>query len=203
MFRERLLPKPFHFVNTLGAAAGHYVGRNLGLRGQNLFLTQRGDAFLASLLVAAADLELGLVSQALVGAVEECTLPLDEYRQRLSLVPEVQLAEGTHWMLLQPAEQVGGAVTLEITRFSSDAELTPHLRARREIPWSFAHTAAAHRKQAWHAALSPAPLYAPDLPFHDSRDAALLTHWLTHRDTPALGFLSPLGRCGSVFIGAR
>lgn len=202
LFRDRLLPKPFHFVNTLGAAAGHYVGRNLGLRGQNLFLTQRGDAFLAALLVAAADLELGIVSQALVGAVEECTLPLDEHRQRLCLAEEVQVGEGTHWMLLQAAQDSSGGVPLEISRFASDADLATHLLARadKSIAWSFAHAASAERRKRWSELLAHAPRHEPELAFHDSRDAALMTHWLNQLDPPRLGFISQLGRAGALCL---
>ena len=147
--RDHSLPKPFHFVNTLGSAAGHYVGKNLGLTGQNLFISRLGGAFQAALTVASADLALGIVSQALVGAVEECMLPLDEHRRRQGLARDLHVGEGSHWMLIEPGAR-SGCPTLTIQR--SDAEVV-------------------------------APRYEPNLPFHDSHDAARLTHWLTHRDT--------------------
>ncbi len=207
LFRDHLLPKPFHFVNTLGAAAGHHVGRNHGLCGQNLFLTQRGDAFQAALLVAAADLELRIVSQALVGAVEECTLPLDEHRQRSSLAQDVQVGEGTHWMLLQAAQDSSSAVPLVVSRFSSDDQLAAHLRTRANGTgaWCFAHAASLERRKRWSELLAHAPRYEPELAFHDSRDAALMTHWLEQRDTPRLGFIGQLGRAGALCLefGAR
>lgn len=147
--RDHLLPKPFHFVNTLGSAAGHYVAKNLGMCGQNLFISRCGGAFQAALTVAAADLELGIVSQALVGAVEECTLPLDEHRRRQGLSSDLKMAEGSHWILIEAGAR-SGCATLTIESRESAVFV---------------------------------PCYEPDLPFHDSRDAALLTHWLKHRDT--------------------
>jgi len=147
MCRDHLLPKPFHFVNTLGSAAGHYVTKNLGLCGQSLFVSRRGAAFEAALEIAAADLELGVVSQALVGAVEECALPLAEHRRRQGLASEIRVAEGSHWILLEP-EPRSGCATLRIASFAASST------------------------------------YEADLPFHDSRAAALLTHWLEHRDSP-------------------
>lgn len=142
--RDHLLPKPFHFVNTLGSAAGYYVAKNLGLAGQNLFISRRGAALSAALEIATADLELQIVSQALVGAVEECTFPLAEHRRRQGLASDVKMAEGSHWILIER----GARANLPTLRLAPRTE----------------------------------PLYDTALPFHDSREAALLTHWLKQRD---------------------
>ncbi|HTF90836.1 MAG TPA: hypothetical protein VK843_20620 [Planctomycetota bacterium] len=148
--RDHVLPKPFNFVNTLGSAAGHHVAKNLGINGQNLFISRRGGAFRAALTVAAADLEAGIVSQALVGAVEELTLPIEEHRRRLAVGLDVKLAEGSHWIVIERGASKEFP-TLTLSRRESTLEV---------------------------------PTYQPQLPFHDSYEAALLTHWLEHRDTP-------------------
>lgn len=121
MFTEQEPPKPFDFMNTLGASAGFHVARNLGLSGQNLCVSRRGACLEALLALAAADLALGIVSQALVGVVEEATLPLDQHRRRRGLPPDTPVAEGSHWLLL---EQSGGAgKTLQMQRFPGMTEL--------------------------------------------------------------------------------
>ena len=101
LIRDRQVPKPFNFVNTLGNSAGYYVARNLGLGGQNLFISRRGASFQAVLEAALLDLEAGAVSQALLGVVEEVTLPLVEHRRRQGLTPDLAVAEGSHWLLLE------------------------------------------------------------------------------------------------------
>lgn len=101
LWKQRKIPMPFNFVNTLGSSSGYYVAKNLGLSGQSLFVSRRGGSFEAALDCAAADLECGAVSQALVGVVEECTLPLAHHRQRQELAEHVKLAEGSHWLLLE------------------------------------------------------------------------------------------------------
>jgi hypothetical protein len=111
--RDAKLPMPFNFVNTLGSSAGFYVGKNLGLTGESTFLCRRGGSFGAALACAAADLELGLVSQALVGAIEECLLPTRRFRELVGLAPNAQMAEGSHWLLLSRAEVGGTPVTQE------------------------------------------------------------------------------------------
>jgi hypothetical protein len=100
LVRDRKVPMPFNFVNTLGSSAGYYVARNLGLVGQSLFVSRRGDSLNAGLTCAAADLASGAVSQVLIGAVEECTLPVKEHRARQALGPATAVAEGSHWLLL-------------------------------------------------------------------------------------------------------
>ncbi len=111
MFREKDPPKPFDFMNTLGAAAGFHVARNLKLGGQNLFVARRGAALEAALALAEADLALGVVSQALVGVVEEVTLPLDQHRLRRGLAPAAPAVEVSHWVLLDAGG--GGVMAFE------------------------------------------------------------------------------------------
>lgn len=101
LIRDRLIPKPFNFINTLGNSAGYYVAKNLELSGQNLFISRRGASFQAVLDAAWVDLESGASSQALVGVVEEVTLPLTEHRLRQALPADAAVAEGSHWLLLE------------------------------------------------------------------------------------------------------
>ena len=101
LLRDRELPMPFRFINTLGNSAGYYIARNLGLNGQNLFISRRGASFAAVLEAALTDLDCGAVRQALVGVVEEVTLPLPEHRRRQELPEETVVAEGSHWLLLE------------------------------------------------------------------------------------------------------
>jgi hypothetical protein len=101
LVREHELPTPFSFINTLGNSAGYYVAKNLGLGGQNLFVSRPGASFAAVLEAALVDLECGAVSQALVGVVEEATEPFAEHRRRQGLAPGTPVAEGSHWLLLE------------------------------------------------------------------------------------------------------
>jgi hypothetical protein len=114
LWKQHKVPMPFNFVNTLGSSAGYYVAKNLGLNGQSLFISRRGASFEAALDCAAADLESGAVAQALVGAVEECTLPLAEHRQRQELDGDVALAEGSHWLLLEAGLETKAGPVLEL-----------------------------------------------------------------------------------------
>jgi hypothetical protein len=107
IFREYKLPMPFHFVNTLGSSAGYYAAKNLGLGGQTFFISRRGASLKAALELAETDLKLGILDQALVGVVEECTLPLSEHRSRLGVLAEAPVAEGTHWFLVDGQGEQG------------------------------------------------------------------------------------------------
>jgi hypothetical protein len=107
------LPMPFNFVNTLGSSAGYYVGKNLQLTGESVFVSRRGGSFGAALACAAADLTSGVVSQMLIGAIEECPLPVQRFRELVELPDSAVAAEGSHWLLLARGEEGGTPVARE------------------------------------------------------------------------------------------
>ena len=111
LIRDHQLPKPFNFINTLGNSAGFYIARNLGLSGQNLFVSRQAASFTAALCLALTDLAAGMSTQALVGLVNEVTLPLLEYRKRNGLPLDTIPAEASHWLLLEVHGSHG--ITLE------------------------------------------------------------------------------------------
>lgn len=116
--RDRELPMPFDFINTLGNSAGYYVAKNLGLSGQNLFISRRGASFEAVLAAALVDIETGALHQALVGVVEEATTPFAEHRRRQGLAPDSAVAEGSHWLLLEKDAATGHTLEREhVTRY--------------------------------------------------------------------------------------
>ncbi len=101
------LPMPFNFVNTLGSSAGYYVAKNLGLTSESVFVSRRGASFDAAIACAVADLTSGVVSQMLVGAIEECPLPVRRFRELVELPEGTLAAEGSHWLLLGRGEDGG------------------------------------------------------------------------------------------------
>lgn len=122
LIRDRELPKPFNFINTLGNSAGYYVAKNLGLHGQNLFISRRGASLHALLCAAWTDLQAGIVRQALLGAVEEASLPLAEHRRRQGLAEGLPVAEGSHWLLLEKHATAGHKLEHElVTRHAVSA----------------------------------------------------------------------------------
>ncbi|WP_328188667.1 beta-ketoacyl synthase N-terminal-like domain-containing protein [Marinobacter sp. OP 3.4] len=96
------VPKPANFINTLSNSAGYYVARNLGLDGRNLFVSRQDASLIAALQLAVADLAGGSIRQALVGVVDESSMPLEEHRRRLDVAPGTPLGEGSHWFRVSP-----------------------------------------------------------------------------------------------------
>ncbi|HEV2110916.1 MAG TPA: hypothetical protein VGT99_06165, partial [Gammaproteobacteria bacterium] len=76
---------------------------------------------------AQADLMLGVVSQALVGVVEEATLPLAQHRQRQGVPADTPVAEGSHWLLLEQDAVAGKP--LRFLRFEGRAEREAYIDA--------------------------------------------------------------------------
>lgn len=106
----RHAPMPFDFVNALGSSAAHYVAKNLALTGEGLFLSRDRASFTTAVECAMADLTSGVATQALVGAVEQVTLPVERHRRLLHLDGLTLAAEGSHWILLGPEAEDGTLV---------------------------------------------------------------------------------------------
>ena len=176
IFRDRECPKPFDFMNILGASAGFHVAKNLGLTGQNLFVSRRGASLEAALTLAQADLELGVVSQALVGVVEEVTLPLGEHRRRRGLPADTPVAEGSHWLLLEPGGSAARSLQLRQPKDLAELEeyLQAHYRPGDRCYWMLDKdvTAIAALAQRFMAGA------VVDSGIHDCQQAAWLTEFL-------------------------
>lgn len=99
--RDSRMPMPFSFVNTLGSSACYHVVKELDLTSEAVMVARGGASFSTALLCAYADLASGIVSQVLVGAVEECVLPPERHRALLRFDDDVAVAEGSHWLLLE------------------------------------------------------------------------------------------------------
>lgn len=179
LIRDREIPKPFNFINTLGSSAGFYVARNLGLSGQNFFVSRRGASLDAVMCQAVADLTLGIVRQALIGVVEEVVLPLAGHRKRQRLPETAALSEGSHWLLLQADGE--GRRQMALRRFANRLALLDFLKplwkagdqllcARSVEPG----TAEMLCREVTGSAISHG-----DQTFHDSLEAAWVTEYLT------------------------
>jgi hypothetical protein len=172
------LPKPFNFVNTLGSSTGYYVASSLGLSAftQNQFVSRRYYTLQALLALAATDMQLGLYKQALVGVVEECSLPLAEHRQRQGIEDARRLAEGSHWFLLSCADCDNQELQLTVSRFNTCDAMLDTLAAQWQEGDRYATGSGilADFSQQLRARIPAALALNIDLPFHDSPDAALM-----------------------------
>jgi len=181
--RDRLFPRPFNFVNTLGSSATFYVAKDLGLDSQAWWVSRRGASLEAVLELALADMELGLCSQALVGVVEECPFPYEEHRRRVQAASHAVLAEGSHWVLLG-ARSAPDTASITAAFNLGAQDLVDELRVAwgegdrlalgPGIPAALAGCLAA-------AVDVPLPTSENGFPSHDSLAAARLTGWFQTR----------------------
>lgn len=122
--RDRLEPMPLSFINVSSNIAGFTVSQVLGLHGRNLAVSRNGGAFDSALELALMDLQNGSVPMALVGVVEEYTLPLNEHRQRLGRKQGEVLAEQSSWLLLgKDAGPEGMGMLVDCRRYTDLAKL--------------------------------------------------------------------------------
>lgn len=113
------LPKPLHFVNTLGNSAGFYITQLLGLTGTALVVSKERQSFEAALTHALVDLQNSVSESVLVGGFDEVTLPLEQQLQRLGASANAPaLFEGSHWLLLSREPQ-GSQQSVGLPRYHS------------------------------------------------------------------------------------
>jgi len=104
-FLEGQLPKPVDFINMLSNTAGFYVAQHFGLHGKNLFLSHHAFCIEQTLMRAAIDLDAGVVTQAIVGGVDECLEPEALTRKLLGVCDGRELGEGSNWLQLSKVSQ--------------------------------------------------------------------------------------------------
>lgn len=203
LIRERDIPRPFDFINTLGGSAGYYIARNLKLNAQNVFISRRGASLEAVLGAALADLALGIITQVLVGIVEEATLPLAAHQRRQGLPAGTAVAEGSHWLLLQTGASAAGELATQ--RFASSVEIADYLTSvwrpgdRLRCSGQMQSTTVAALQRQFADASAP----DPDTPFHDSLEAAWVTEFVTAGTAGNLYLVSghPDGDCRLFHFG--
>lgn len=117
--RDSRMPMPFSFVNTLGSSACYHVAKELELTGEAIMVARSETSFSAALACAHADLASGVSSQILIGAVEECVLPTERHRALLRRDERMNVAEGSHWLLLERADD-----TVNVARIENFADST-------------------------------------------------------------------------------
>ncbi len=98
--RDGITPMPFEFINVSSNAAGFTLAQSLGLDHVNLMISRRRWSFEMSLQLAMLDLAASQCEMVLLGAVDECAMPLAWHRERLGLAVETAVGEGSHWFLL-------------------------------------------------------------------------------------------------------
>ncbi|ASJ72770.1 hypothetical protein [Granulosicoccus antarcticus] len=97
---DKTPPKPVDFINSLSSSAGFYISQYLGLNSKNTNIFNHGFAVEMALTLADCELKLGKEEQILVGGIDQLFEPEDIARQYLGLKPDVNLGEGSNWMLL-------------------------------------------------------------------------------------------------------
>ncbi|MGH8401435.1 MAG: hypothetical protein ACRESU_10080, partial [Gammaproteobacteria bacterium] len=142
------------------------------------FISRRGASLQAALNMAMVDLTLGVVGQALVGVVEEVTLPLEQHRRRQGLAADMLVAEGSDWLLLQAADE--GRRQLRLQRFAEFTELHAALKST----WHDGDTVCCARSMDQHMADALQQGYggsaSSDLQrgFHDSLETVALAEFV-------------------------
>jgi hypothetical protein len=73
IYKRHSLPMPFNFINTMANTASFYIAQGLGLCSRNISVSSQNLSFERGLELLKADMAMGIVRRALIGAVDEAT----------------------------------------------------------------------------------------------------------------------------------
>ena len=105
--RDRQIPKPLSFVNTVSNAACYYLTKYFKIGGSTSFISTREFALESAFFQAMTDMTVLNVETALVGSVDILTKPDNTHRTRVGAAPKEELAQGSHWFrLAQPDSDI-------------------------------------------------------------------------------------------------
>ena len=94
------MPPPARFATSGNNMAAFFVAQHACLASRNLTVSQAELSFESALELALSDLEAGAMSAALVGSVDETTLPRECYTRRFNVRADQMIGEGSGWLLL-------------------------------------------------------------------------------------------------------
>ncbi len=98
--RDRQVPKPLSFINTVSNAACYYFTKHFNIGGSTSFLSTREFALESAFIQACLDITTLGVETALVGSVDIITQPETTHRIRVGALENDPLAQGSHWFRL-------------------------------------------------------------------------------------------------------
>lgn len=119
VFRQVMPPgpgmaSPFDFINAANNMAAFYAAKLGNFRARNLTVSQEDFSFEWALQLAAADLRAGDYRQALVGGVDENSLPRANHLRRIVLRDDQAMGEGSGWLMLSVSAQHAQGELVEI-----------------------------------------------------------------------------------------
>jgi hypothetical protein len=103
-------PPPARFATSGNNMAAFFVSQYAQLNSRNLTLSHAELSFECALDLALSDLSTGAAEAALVGGVDETTLPREFYTRRFPVASDQLIGEGSGWLLLDPASAAADAV---------------------------------------------------------------------------------------------
>jgi len=121
-------PSPNQFANSVSNSAAFFLAKFCGIKGVILTVSQEELSFESALWLAQSYLENGEIDLALVGGCDVFTPSVEDYRERLNLIPgryrSAPMGEASGWLLLggDGEEKIGDILSVEISSGSANAE---------------------------------------------------------------------------------
>ncbi|MBP7738380.1 MAG: hypothetical protein KA369_20565 [Spirochaetes bacterium] len=158
MYRENSFPKPFNFINTMSNTASFYVAQSLKSLGRSITVSSKNVSFERALELAMVDFDLGHVSEALVGGVDEAVISREHFVKKYDRsYHDVKLVEGSSWLYCT-ADAEGALGKVNDLRTFSDRDQAIHWtrnNAGADMTLAFGILMTPQEKEIWKKACAP------------------------------------------------
>lgn len=117
------MASPAQFATSGNNMAAFFVAQQLDLLSRNLTVSQHDLSFEHALTLALDDMAAGIADTALLGGVDETTLPREFYVRRFLPGADRSIGEGSAWLVLgsAPARALGEVIGVQVLSAADNA----------------------------------------------------------------------------------
>ena len=132
IYMAQSLPKPFGFINTMSSTAAFYIARNLGIRGRNITVSSQCLSFERGLELLNLDFTGGAERSALIGGVDEFSLPRMEREEQTGRCRRT--IDGSAWFYVKSEKEGACGAFTEIRSFRDRPSCMKWIGERERLP---------------------------------------------------------------------
>jgi len=130
IYRDRSLPKPFGFINTMSSTAAFYLAQNLGIRGRNITISSQHLSFERGMELLKVDFAGGAEKSALIGGVDEASLSRTALEENAR--HEWRMVDGSGWLYVRPEKEGACGALKEVRTFRDFLSCAAWIRERKK-----------------------------------------------------------------------
>ena len=119
LYQEHKFPMPITFINTMNNTATFYIAKSLEVKGRNITVSSKNFSFERGLEIFQTDLESRIVSNALIGGIDEAAFSKTQFETKFENVSfeKFNHIDGSAWLYMKPEKDGAIGEILDIKSY--------------------------------------------------------------------------------------